>query len=313
MQHLKFTSKHKLKDGQQGCWWHEGVRGPLSKLPFISQFGDVKISKITIDENMGPHINNGIEFHFIKSGVHKWAIEGDSNEKIMYPGDLSITAPWVVHGNLSKSMNIGHVYWMVITPDYFGVKTDLELGVWSILPTKFQKKLGQIISKKNGIVIQNLKYFEYYFKSISNELTFQKNNYEIKIINLIEMMLIDLLRELKNNQEIINNENEFLNLFKNIVMSDLAKKWDVNDLASFFGMSKTLFNQKVKSLSGFPPKSLIINLRLDEAKLLIENNDSFTDIAFSCGFSSIQHFTLTFRKRNGFTPSEYKKSLFSKN
>ncbi|MGC6431391.1 MAG: helix-turn-helix transcriptional regulator [Jejuia sp.] len=313
MQKISFTPSHMLKEGHIGLWWHEGMRGPLSKLSFISQFGDVKVSKINIDENMGPHINNGIEFHFIKSGVHKWSIKDDPKEKVMYPGDLSITAPWVVHGNLSKSINIGHVYWMVITPNNFGVKNKLDLGKWSTLPENFQKNLGQLLSKKSGIVLNKLKHFEYYFKKISEELLNQYENYEIKVTKLIELFLIDVWRELEKKQELNYDNNEFLILFENIVMSDLAKKWELENLASFFGMSKTSFNQKVKEVSGFPPKSLIINLRLNEAKYRIEKNETFTDIAFSCGFSSLQHFTYTFRKRTGVTPSEFKKSLNNKN
>ena len=51
-------------------------------------------------------------------------------------------------------------------------------------------------------------------------------------------------------------------------------------------------------------------VRVSEAKQLIEENEeTFTDIAYLCGFSSQSHFSTTFKKYAGCTPKEYQKSL----
>ena len=311
MKKIIFTPSDTLLSGQSGHWWHDGMRGPLSETPFIRQFGNVKISKINIDENMGLHINNGIEIHYIKSGKHNWIIENEEFEKTMYPGDLSITAPWTVHGNTNNSISIGHICWIVITPDSFGVKSNLNLGLWTSLPKELQVKLGKLISNNSSIVLSKMKYFEKYFDDITLELLNQKENYRLKVINIIEIMLIDLCREMENYKDLQHLENNFVQLFSDVILNDLAKKWEVDKLAQSFGMGKTMFTEKIKNSTGFPPKSYIINLRITEAKKLLKQNKlHLTSIADSCGFSSLQHFTKTFKQRTGKNPGEYR-SIFN--
>ncbi len=307
MKKVKFSTNDTLHIGQSGYWWHDGARGPLSDIPFIRQFGNVKISQINIDDNMGPHINDGIEIHFVKSGKHSWHVEGENHEKIMYPGDLSITAPWIVHGNPSGSMDMGHLCWMVIKPEEFGVGSDLCLGRWTNLPINFQKEFGKLIAEQNGIILTKVKHLEKYFDNLTYELVNQHDNYRLKIMNILELLFIDILRELQNNKDMLDMENNFIRLFTDLIMSDLSRKWEVEKLCKSFGMGKTMFTEKIKNLTGFPPQSFIINIRVTEAKKLLQKKkNDLTEIAYNCGFSSLQHLSSTFKQRTGITPKEYR-------
>ena len=83
----------------------------------------------------------------------------------------------------------------------------------------------------------------------------------------------------------------------------------ITDLAQQFGMGKTKFTNEVKELTGYPPNSYIINLKIEKAIELLKNEDtSLSDIAFACGFSSLQHFTSIFSQRIGLSPAKFKKS-----
>jgi AraC-like DNA-binding protein len=127
--------------------------------------------------------------------------------------------------------------------------------------------------------------------------------------NIIENLFIDLHRYLSFRKQKINEEDNFTERLTQIVLNDLNKKWIIDDLAYIFGMGKTKFTYEVKNLTGYPPNSFIINLKIQKAIDLIENNDqmSMSDIAFACGFSSLQHFTSTFSQRIGISPGKYKK------
>jgi AraC-like DNA-binding protein len=73
-------------------------------------------------------------------------------------------------------------------------------------------------------------------------------------------------------------------------------------------MGTTLFNEKVKSYSGFSPINYLINIRISEAIRLLKKPElNVTDIALDTGFYSSQHFSTTFKKLTGYTPSEFRK------
>jgi AraC-like DNA-binding protein len=90
---------------------------------------------------------------------------------------------------------------------------------------------------------------------------------------------------------------------------DLSHQWTVDEMAALVGLGNTLFNDKVKSYSGFSPINYLINIRISEAiKLLKKRDNSITDIALNTGFYSSQHFSTTFKKITGFTPGEFRKN-----
>ena len=79
-------------------------------------------------------------------------------------------------------------------------------------------------------------------------------------------------------------------------------------MSSYFGMGSTSFNDKVKKLTGYTPQSFLIDLKIEQSKKqLLATNRLLTDIALDTGFYSSQHFTATFLKRVGMTPSAFKR------
>ena len=305
-------AKNKHKSGNQGVWWHEGNSGPLSKIPFISQFGSMKFSKVSIDDTMRPHLNDGIEIHYVASGKYDWVIEGKKIE--LLPENLSITAPWHENGSLSGKMDIGQISWIIIKPFNYSKTSALELGNWSKLPQQFQKNIGELIADEKNVVLHKAKNFKKHFEEIRNELTYQEEGFEIKVQNILENFFIDLHRHLSNQKQKNIESDSFIDKLTQLIMTDLNKKWLIDDLADFFGMGKTKFTYEVKRLTGFPPNSFIISLKLDKSLSLIQKKKpvTMTEIAFVCGFSSLQHFTNTFSQRNGISPKKHQ-NLYKKN
>ena len=78
-------------------------------------------------------------------------------------------------------------------------------------------------------------------------------------------------------------------------------------LADEFGYTPTyfsrIFNEKFKI--GFT--KFINSLRIEEAKIMLKEEKSMTEIAFSCGFTSIRNFNRAFKEVTSKTPSEYRK------
>lgn len=301
------TINQKNKTRTQGVWWHQDNPGPLEKLPYIRQYGSMKFSKVRMDETMYPHLNDGIEIHFVNSGKYKWVVEG--NEVELLPDNLSITAPWQLNGSPKGKMDIGEITWVVIKPEEYSIQTPLRFGSWTKLSKTFQESLGSMLISENAIVIQKAKIFKKYFVELKKELTSQQSGYEIMVGNIIENLFVDLHRHLSLRKQKIEHEDNFIEKLNQIIYSDFNKKWMIDDLAHQFGMGKTKFTNEVKELTGYPPNSYIINLKIEKAiELLKDENTSLSDIAYACGFSSLQHFTSIFSQRIGIGPGKYKKS-----
>lgn len=82
----------------------------------------------------------------------------------------------------------------------------------------------------------------------------------------------------------------------------------LTSLAKLLNLNSSYLSLKFKSVNGIGFKEYLNNVRIGHAeKLLIETKKSITDIALECGFESSNYFGDIFRKRNGVSPSEYRK------
>lgn len=80
-------------------------------------------------------------------------------------------------------------------------------------------------------------------------------------------------------------------------------------LAELAGLSPYHFIRIFKKETGFTPHEYVIGTRLGNARYLLLNTQmSVKDICFSCGFSSESAFCITFKKRAGMTPAQYRSS-----
>jgi AraC-like DNA-binding protein/mannose-6-phosphate isomerase-like protein (cupin superfamily) len=71
------------------------------------------------------------------------------------------------------------------------------------------------------------------------------------------------------------------------------------------GLDSTAFYKSFRLLAGSSPKQYLIRLRLQNAKELLAQNRSVTEIAHQLGFSSSQYFATVFRKYEGLSPSDF--------
>ena len=91
------------------------------------------------------------------------------------------------------------------------------------------------------------------------------------------------------------------NVYRNLTLEDLCRK---------FNLSQSNLCKRWKEYSDTGVIEYFISLKIKEAKHLIRQKKyNFTQIADMLGYSTIHHFSHTFKKIVGMSPSEYKKSL----
>ncbi|HMA65646.1 MAG: helix-turn-helix domain-containing protein [Fibrobacterota bacterium] len=84
----------------------------------------------------------------------------------------------------------------------------------------------------------------------------------------------------------------------------------IDSLARDAHCSVSHFSRIFKRELGYSPKDYLIKTRIDKSrKLLQDSADTITDIAYTCGFATSAHFSDSFKKITGVSPSEYRKSF----
>ena len=98
-------------------------------------------------------------------------------------------------------------------------------------------------------------------------------------------------------EKIIKNINEYMD----------DPSLNVEILAANVGMSRVHLHRKLKELTNQSARDFIRNIRLKQAATLLkENKLTVSEIAYATGFSSISHFSSSFKELYGMSPTEYK-------
>ena len=279
----------------------------IRPFPHILEYGKQKFDKIFLN-SLNFHYNKGIEFCYVHKGRYQWVVEDE--EVTLYPGDTFITCPWELHGSKGGFLDLGVLSWLIIQPEEFLEGKDLRLGKWSNLPEKDQSLIGKTIHNKYHHSFHNPVIGEI-LDQVFHELMNTNLGYKKRVNSLIEDLFILSARSFMK-ESCVDEENDCFDLKKleAKLVSNLDHPWSVKEMAELVNMGVTSFIEKTKQHTGLTPINLLIDLRIKEAAELMRTSDkSFTEIAYECGFSSLQHFSDTFRKRMGHSPSGYQKMV----
>ena len=86
-----------------------------------------------------------------------------------------------------------------------------------------------------------------------------------------------------------------------------AETITITQLAELGNMSVSNFIRTFKKEMNITPKEYLIQIRIEKAKKMLRRNEwSVTEVSMRCGFNSSAHFSTSFTKLVGMTPTEYK-------
>jgi AraC family transcriptional regulator len=98
-----------------------------------------------------------------------------------------------------------------------------------------------------------------------------------------------------------------LKRLEEFVMANLSTSICLDRLSDIAGISKRHFLRAFQESVGESPYKYVLALRITEAKNRLSNTaDSMTEIALATGFGHAQHFSTSFRKATGETPSSFR-------
>ncbi|MCE5331739.1 MAG: AraC family transcriptional regulator [Bacteroidales bacterium] len=276
----------------------------LSPYPYILEFAKQKFSKIKRG-SLDLHINKGIEFCYVHKGKYEWVVEDKTY--VLFPGDAFITCPWENHGSKSGFLDLGILSWIIIKPNIFSNNEDLDLGYWSKIPLNEQRDIGNILKHKSCHVFRESKLSDL-FSELFTELIKPTIGSSTRVGNCIEELFIHSVRGFTNSIIEKKCEREFsIEKLKDFVLQDISRAWTIEEMAEHMNYGITSFIEHCKNNTGLTPINFLIEMRiLKSIEMIKSSNVSLTNISYDCGFSSIQHFSDTFKKHTGFSPSQYK-------
>ena len=93
------------------------------------------------------------------------------------------------------------------------------------------------------------------------------------------------------------------------IQENLQRELRLAELGALVHMSPYHFARLFKRSTGVPPHKFLVRRRIDEARALLEARTvPIAEISRLVGFRTPSHFTTTFRRITGMTPSAYRSS-----
>lgn len=282
----------------------------LRLFPHIIEIGVIKNPAIRLN-GFPCIIDSCLKLYYIQEGKFEWCI--NERPHTLYPGDVALVLPGAEFGNENNVLEIGSFAWIHIQVGR-NEKDEIVTGAWSSLSDGESHAISKVLQTDHIPILQKFTDAGVILKAIQTELFTQEIGCQARVNHLLDEIFIQVSRQFTR---MSNPGRDFPKTFMKLeqeLRNNLSHQWTVEEMAALVGLGTTLFNEKVKSYSGFSPLNYLINIRISEAiKLLKKPDISLTDIALDTGFYSSQHFSTTFKKLTGYTPSEFRKNHLGTN
>ncbi len=132
--------------------------------------------------------------------------------------------------------------------------------------------------------------------------------------SILELKVKELILILLQSQIANSISSLFENLFSpslieilEVVNSHIYDDLSVSDLAYLCNLSESTFKRRFKEKLSDTPSNYIRKKRIGRAKELLKiDSVSISEVAYKVGFKDIAHFSRTFKKETGCSPSQFK-------
>jgi len=279
----------------------KGLSKDLDLFPHILAVGLRKVQNIRLT-SFPVRRSDALSIYYIWEGRYDWTIDG--YPYILYPSDLALILPGQSFGSSRGALDIGAFSWITLDVK----EMDTDFGPWCGLSPTESRSIRKILLLNNAPIAANWKDAGKLFQQLAQELHLREIGFQARVHQLTDALLILTARQFIHQS---HSQRDFPGSFMKLeqeLRRNLAHTWSVEDMAALVGLGTTAFTEKVKSFTGFSPLNYLINIRISEAiKLLKQTDDNLTAISMNTGFYSSQHFSTTFRKLTGYTPSQFRK------
>lgn len=259
------------------------------------QLESITKSKYDSDWHSTLHTHPFTELFYVVDGKGEFNIQGQRFP--VKPNDFVIINPQVEHTELSS-------------PD-----EPLEYIVLGIRGLSFSN-LTPVSEGGHPFSFFNLrdeqKDILRYLNAMVQEATSQQMSYELMCHNLLEILLIKILRHQHFDLEVgkQSKATKDISFIKHYLETYYHESIQLEDLASMTHLSRFYISHSFKKEIGMSPMEYLIDIRIKESKILLRTtNYSISQVADIVGFTTPTYFSKQFRKSTGISPTDYREQF----
>lgn len=255
---------------------------PLQGLEILSCSGDHKFAK---------HLHDGYVLWLNSESGEHFSVKGSSD--VLQPGTISIIEPTVIHANHPSVQGKRH-----LRSFYFG--------------EDFLSDLHRKISGNDSgtglptCVIKN-RFLWTQFINLHDVLLHPVDGLSAEIYLLTTFGEL-FEQHITDSAVIVHSAEEWrVRTVIDYFHDNLDRQFSLDELAGLVNCTSYYLIRLFQREKNIAPHAFLIQLRLENAKALLDKKKSIADAALQSGFSDQSHLTRMFKKRYGVTPGLYQK------
>ncbi|MEH7355214.1 AraC family transcriptional regulator [Neobacillus drentensis] len=162
---------------------------------------------------------------------------------------------------------------------------------------------------------QDQKIYLFYLEQLMEEVENQKEDFELIIQNILEILLLKMMRKKAFNLEKTSTKkiSKDVAFIKNYIKQHFREEINLDTLAEAGHINKYYLAHSFKKSVGVSPIEYLIQTRIRESKILLETtNYPISDISTITGFSSQSFFAQSFKRVTNLSPSQYRNAKNTK-
>ncbi|WP_051536322.1 response regulator transcription factor [Marinilabilia salmonicolor] len=106
--------------------------------------------------------------------------------------------------------------------------------------------------------------------------------------------------------KVTSKDEEFLQQLVTFIQDNYSNEFSIEELAEQMCVSRTVFYNKVKGLTGMSPVEFVRQMKLKIAAQLLEKGYNVSEVSFRIGFNDVKYFSKQFKNLFGYPPSRHK-------
>lgn len=223
---------------------------------------------------------------------------------------------FVIDGAETEAQKNSFVLLSPNTPNSYRAKYKVYADDWIYLDMEGESedRFAQLGIPVNKIIaLGNTDQLSQTVKHIAFEHYSTEENHELIEQHYFEILLIRLSRMIRNSNlshDTVSDKHARIMVLRNMIYGAPDEVGDIDNLASFMGMSRSGFQHLYKKTFGVNVMTDIINGRMKCAKdLLVSTNLNIKDIALRCGYTNEYGFMKRFKLYFGVTPTQMRERI----
>ena len=259
------------------------------------QLESITKSKYDSDWHSTLHTHPFTELFYVVDGKGEFNIQGQRFP--VKPNDFVIINPQVEHTELSSPDEPLEYIVLGINGLSFSNLTPVSEGGHPFSFFNLRDEQKDILRYLNAMV---------------QEATSQSMSYELVCHNLLEILLIKILRHQHFDLEVgkQSKATKDISFIKHYLETYYHESIQLEDLASMTHLSRFYISHSFKKEIGMSPMEYLIDIRIRESKILLRTtNYSISQVADIVGFTTPTYFSKQFRKSTGISPTDYREQF----